>query len=80
MRDDIIEFINDYLSREGIHLDESELDQPILGPVIEEHEDADEFIGRVLHHYQVQVTGWLDVETFNDLINYILQHHEERLH
>jgi hypothetical protein len=80
MREDIINFINEYLAMEGLSLDESELDFPILGEKFEEHDEADEFVGRVLHHYQVKVNGWIAVESFNDLINYIVKQHETRLH
>ncbi|OUD14490.1 hypothetical protein [Thioflexithrix psekupsensis] len=77
-REEVMALINHYLSYQGAHLTETEFKQPILGLLFDEHDEADDFVGQVLTYYGIRPRGWVNVESFNDLVDYILQQLEEK--
>jgi hypothetical protein len=77
-RNEVMTLINGYLAHQGGHLVESEFNQPILGLWFDEHDDADDFVGQVLNHYGIRPRGWVNVESFNDLVDYVLQQVESK--
>jgi hypothetical protein len=77
-REEVMALINHYLSYQGAHLTAAEFDDPILGVLFDEHDEADDFVGQVLNHYGIRPQGWVEVERFNDLVDYILARLEEK--
>ena len=72
-RADILQVINDFLEEEGMALDADQTHYPILGEYFEEHDEGDQFVGRILKYFDVaKNTNWVDIHCFEDLITYIL--------
>ncbi|EIJ43866.1 hypothetical protein BegalDRAFT_3040 [Beggiatoa alba B18LD] len=71
--DDVLHTLNLLLKPEGIVLDPKKLHYQIVGDLFEEHDAGDEFVGQVLRQYQIKPQGWLEVDTIQELIDFIVQ-------
>ncbi|ALG67415.1 hypothetical protein [Beggiatoa leptomitoformis] len=70
--DDVLETINTLLHSEGLSVTSNQLHLQIVGDLFEEHDNGDEFVGQVLQQYQIRTQGWIDIDTVQELIDFIV--------